>query len=282
MMQLTSALDEIRQIWPQVFAVDLARYLIGAGSVSLLIWGVFRSRLARRKIRSGVPGIGQIWREVGYSLVTVCIFASVGTIIVLGAMHGVLPVYTNVSDYGWPYLLASLALMIVAQDAYFYWVHRLMHHIPWLWRVHATHHRSYNPTPWTAYAFDPGEALIHGLFTPVFLAIVPVHVGVLFAFTAHMMLRNAIGHCGYEVFPKGWVDHPVLGLVTSVTHHDMHHPHAPRNFGLYFTWWDRWMGTEHHDYRATARLLTQETNTAGDGPEPTAVHAREVAGASAR
>ena len=25
---------------------------------------------------------------------------------------------------------------------------------------------------------------------------------------------------------------------------------APYNFGLYFTWWDRWMGTENPNYHA--------------------------------
>lgn len=252
MMEFAPILDEFRHIWPHVFAGDLARYLIGAGSVFLLIWVIFRSRLVHRKIRGSVPPIGQIRREIGYSLLTVCIFASVGTTIALGARYGVLPVYTEVSSYGWLYFFASLALMIVAHDAYFYWVHRLMHRIPLLWRVHVAHHRSHNPTPWAAYAFDPGEALIHALFMPVFVAIVPMHVGGLFVFTAHMILRNAVGHCGYELFPGGWASHPVLGQVTTVTHHDMHHEQAPRNFGLYFTWWDRWMGTEHPEYRRRA------------------------------
>lgn len=37
-----------------------------------------------------------------------------------------------------------------------------------------------------------------------------------------------------------------------VTHHDMHHANGNSNFGLYFTWWDRLMGTEHQDYVARA------------------------------
>lgn len=37
-----------------------------------------------------------------------------------------------------------------------------------------------------------------------------------------------------------------------VTHHDMHHTSGNSNFGLYFTWWDRMMGTEHPQYLAKA------------------------------
>ena len=249
MPDLSSIFNEARNIWPYVFVNDLARYLIGAGSVFLLVWVIFRSRLAARKIRTGVPPVNQMWREIGHSLITICIFASVGTALGIGAMHGWFTIYSDVSLYGWPHLIGSLVVMIIVQDAYFYWAHRLMHRVPLFWKLHVTHHRSHNPTPWSAYSFDPGEALIHALFMPLFVAVVPMHIGALFAFTAHMMLRNAIGHCGYELFPKGWADRPILGLVTMVTHHDMHHAHAPRNFGLYFTWWDRLMGTEHPDYR---------------------------------
>ncbi|MBA3838282.1 MAG: sterol desaturase family protein, partial [Zymomonas sp.] len=32
------------------------------------------------------------------------------------------------------------------------------------------------------------------------------------------------------------------------THHDLHHTEGRYNFGLYFTWWDRLMGTEHPRY----------------------------------
>ena len=41
---------------------------------------------------------------------------------------------------------------------------------------------------------------------------------------------------------------PILKQFTTVTHHDMHHESARGNYGFYFTWWDRWMGTEHKDY----------------------------------
>ena len=36
--------------------------------------------------------------------------------------------------------------------------------------------------------------------------------------------------------------------ITTVTHHDLHHAQAGWNYGLYFTWWDRMMGTEHPRY----------------------------------
>jgi sterol desaturase/sphingolipid hydroxylase (fatty acid hydroxylase superfamily) len=256
MDDMAPLINQYLAFWPTVLTADLVRYLVGAGGVFLTIWLVLRRPLAGRKIRVQTPPTRQMWSEFGHSMLTVAIFASVGTGIALGKLHGVLPIYIDVPEYGRPYFFASLLLMIVAHDAYFYWAHRLMHRWRWLWRLHATHHRSHNPTPWAAYSFDPGEALIHALFMPAFVALVPMHVGALFLFTAHMMLRNAIGHCGYELCPRGWANHPILGLVTTTTHHDMHHEHGPRNFGLYFTWWDRWMGTEHPDFRCRFEEVT--------------------------
>jgi sterol desaturase/sphingolipid hydroxylase (fatty acid hydroxylase superfamily) len=37
-------------------------------------------------------------------------------------------------------------------------------------------------------------------------------------------------------------------LKTTSTHHNMHHQLFNGNYALYFTWWDKWMGTEFKDY----------------------------------
>ena len=46
---------------------------------------------------------------------------------------------------------------------------------------------------------------------------------------------------------------PRFDWLTTVTHHDLHHSESRWNFGLYFTWWDRWMGTEHPRYKEEFR-----------------------------
>ena len=66
-------------------------------------------------------------------------------------------------------------------------------------------------------------------------------------FMLHQIARNTIGHSGYELMPA-WKGRPMFDWITSTTHHDLHHGQAGWNYGLYFTWWDRLMGTEHPDY----------------------------------
>jgi sterol desaturase/sphingolipid hydroxylase (fatty acid hydroxylase superfamily) len=54
------------------------------------------------------------------------------------------------------------------------------------------------------------------------------------------------------------VDSP-LDLMTTTTHHDMHHQQFNGNYGLYFTWWDRWMGTEFPEYKVAFHQAITET-----------------------
>jgi Delta7-sterol 5-desaturase len=127
-------------------------------------------------------------------------------------------------------------------------MHRAIHHRRLFRRVHRRHHVSRTPTPWAAYSFSGSEALLEAVFLPLYLLLVPMHLGTIIVFTLHQIFRNAVGHAGVELMPRGFSRHPLTGWLTTTTHHDLHHSEGRWNFGLYFTHWDRWMGTEHPDY----------------------------------
>ncbi|SPH24792.1 hypothetical protein DEA8626_03829 [Defluviimonas aquaemixtae] len=253
-------LSTLAGLYSGVFAEDLARYVIAAGGTHLAVNLAFGPALAHRRVRDEPrPGTRQIAREVAASLRTVVIFAAFGTTIAAGAQAGLLPVYLHIADYGPAWLAVSLALLIVGHDTWFYWSHRLLHH-PRLFRpLHRLHHRSHNPTAFTAYSFNFGEAFVHATYLPLALAVIPAHPLVIFLFTAHMILRNAIGHCGTELFPATRDGRPLLDWLTTVTHHDLHHENGRCNLGLYFTWWDRFCGTEHPAYLARFRAALGRT-----------------------
>lgn len=238
--------------YPSWFAFDFSRYLIGAGSVYLLVNVLLSRTLKNRKIRGKTPRTRQMLREFKSSALAAATFSLSGFIIDIGVRTGTISFYGDIATYGLGYFIGSLLLLIVAHDAYFYWTHRLLH-LPRIMRIgHSEHHKSINPTPWTAYSFNVIEAAVHAAFLPMILLILPMHGLAVFLFLTHMIIRNAVGHSGYELFPRSWAVHPLLGNITMVTHHDMHHASGNHNFGLYFTWWDRMMGTEHPQYLAKA------------------------------
>ena len=250
MLDQTTPLELALRVYPSVLQHDLFRYLIGAGGTFLVINVLLAGLLAGRKIRREQVGRAQMVIEVLASLRTVLIFSLVGLCITLAARYGWLNVYADPSARGWSYFAFNVVVLIVAHDAWFYWTHRLMHRPRFFRLFHRLHHRSNNPTPWTSYSFDVAEAVVNAIYLPLVLLLMPTSVLAAFIFTAHMMLRNAIGHCGYEVFPARSDGRPLFGWLTTVTHHDLHHARAGTNFGFYFTFWDRIMGTEDRDYHA--------------------------------
>jgi len=243
-------IDAVAQRAPISLKIEMVRYLTGSVGVFLVVWVLLGHALRNRKIRKPTPRARQIRRELLYSAATVFMFMLMGVFVYEGAAGGVFKFYSDVGTYGWGYLVFSIVLLALFHDAYFYWTHRAIHH-PKLFRYfHVTHHRSHNPTPFTAYSFDPGEAAINFMVIPLFTLIVPTHDIATLVYMWFMIVRNAAGHSGYELMPKGWTRNPILNLSTTITHHDMHHEKMTGNFGLYFTWWDKWMGTEHKEYMA--------------------------------
>lgn len=252
---LAEALAAFPDIWPIIFTIDLMRYVVFAGAAAALLW--LCARADRRRIQTRRATAEDRRREIGYSLLTALIFSFNGFFLIWVLQATGLTAFVEGSP-AWQVILGAIAL-IVAHDAWFYWMHRALHLRRFFRLAHITHHRSLTPTPWAAYAFAPAEAMVEAIFLPIFLLLVPTDGLAVMIFLMHMMARNVLGHLGHEILPRGWVDCPLTHWITTPTHHDLHHAHGRWNYGLYFTWWDRLMGTEHPHYRDRFRAA------AGDG-----------------
>jgi Sterol desaturase len=248
--------------WPAIFAFDLGRYLLTAMVISGVLLLIPAGAVALRRVRDRLPRANQRWHELRHSVVATGVFSLVGLGVYHGAQHGLFRVYSQPAQYGWMYWAASLVLVIVAHDAYFYWAHRWMHRPSVFRRAHRTHHLSVAPTQWAAYSFSVSEAALQAAFLPLFLLVVPTHSTVLLIWMAHQVVRNVAGHCGVELEPRAWLATWWGRWFTTTLHHDMHHEHGRYNYGLYFAWWDRWCGTEHPDYR---RRLASLLSSIEDG-----------------
>ena len=243
-------------VWPAILGAHLLLIVVPAGVAFLCLWTWKGNPLRHRKIQPGFAPSHAIRREIRYSLLTALVFALNGVFIYVSMAKGWSLTYTQVADYGWLYGVFSLAATIVLHDAYFYWTHRLMHHPLLFERFHRLHHESHSPSPWAAYAFAPMEAVVQAMFLTILIFVLPLHVTVIYLFMIHMIVRNVIGHSGFELFPRGVPAHAVFGVFTTCTHHDLHHSSRGSNYGLYFTWWDRLAGTEHPNYREAFYRVT--------------------------
>ncbi len=260
MTSFDSFLQVFVAVWPVILTIDLSRYLVAAGVLTFIL-AVFQRTLAHRRIQPQRATAADLRREITFSLLTVLIFSLVGFGVFAGSHHGVFHVYRG--DLPTPgRLLLEISVIVVLHDAYFYWTHRAMHH-RWLFRrFHRLHHLSRTPTPWAAYAFAPLEAIVEAGILPLAALLLPMHELTVLTFVTHMIVRNVIGHAGIELFPRWWLRVPLLRALTTTTHHDLHHAHGRYNYGLYFTWWDRWLGTTHPQYQQRFEALTQRRTIA--------------------
>lgn len=251
----TTLLATAREIFVGSFLFDLARYLIAASLIATVVWVLRRTRWASRKIQRREASRADFLREVSASVRTILVYTVLAVPTVWAFRHGHLHEYGGAVT---PLVFAGyLTAILLAHDTWFYWTHRAMH-TPRLFKAfHRFHHLTVTPTAWTAYSFAIPEAAMMYLFMPVWFVLVPTPVPVIFTFLAVMILRNAMGHAGLELHPRGWASLPVLKWVTTTTHHDMHHGTSfNHNYGFYFTWWDKLMGTEHPDYVKTFDRVT--------------------------
>lgn len=263
MTQATDLSELFIQVWPTIFVLDLFRYLIAA-SVLALVLSIFSAQLARRRIQPERATRQDVKREITYSLSTVLLFSLVGFAVYSGSQAGLFRIYSGEFPSVGRFLI-EFVVIVLLHDTYFYWAHRLMH-TRWLFRrVHRLHHKSRTPTPWAAYAFAPAEAILEAGILPVSALLIPMHELTVLLFVTHMIMRNVVGHAGIELFPSWWLRAPLLRRLTTTIHHDLHHSHGGYNFGLYFTWWDRWMNTEHPEYEN--RFNTVAANTSGSEQE---------------
>jgi Delta7-sterol 5-desaturase len=228
-----------------------SRYFIVAGIFFLLFYILLRPLKRARKIQQRFPKLDDYAREIGYSVITISIFAFVPLLILhfpFISRHTYF--YTRIEQHGWLYFFLAFPIMFLVHDTYFYWMHRLMHHKKLFKTFHLVHHKSTNPSPWAAYAFHPLEAIVEAGIFPLFLFTMPIHSFHLFIFFFVMIVYNVYGHLGYELYPRGFNKHWLGKWINTSINHNQHHQHFKGNYGLYFTVWDRLMGTIRSDYDA--------------------------------
>lgn len=231
-----------------ILTVVFLRYLFLASAAFLTFYVIKRQSWRFKKIQWKFPVLQDYTREFLSSVLTSIIFAFVGYIVFLTPVSSYTQTYFKIDQHGWLYLVISVVVTIFLHDAYFYWMHRLMHQkqlFPW---VHRVHHISTNPSPWAAFAFHPLEAVVEAGIIILVAFLYPIHPLAIGIFLLFMMIYNVYGHLGYELYPRGFSTSKIGRWINTSVNHNMHHQYFNGNYGLYFLFWDRWMGTLRPDY----------------------------------
>jgi len=142
----------------------------------------------------------------------------------------------------WP-LVPQLVLALVLADLGHYWIHRLAHEAPLLWRLHATHHSPTRLYWFNASRFHPLD--LFAIFTVEFAPLLMLGIGerALVAFLLFRSLYGQIQHCNIAFRIPGALN----WLFSSHELHRWHHAPNPRegntNYGAVVSCWDLLFGT---------------------------------------
>lgn len=158
---------------------------------------------------------------------------------------GIIPTWIVISSF-------TLVLFILDDFSRFY-LHRLLHRIPWLWRFHKAHHSATNLTPLTVLRTHPVEALlfsfrgfiVHALSIGIFffyfgeqVALYQFFGASIFVFLFHLLgsnLRHSHVYLGYWLGLEKWLISPAQHQI----HHSKESVHFDCNFGAVLAIWDR-------------------------------------------
>lgn len=232
----------IIQLWLLLVLVLTIRYALVAGIPYLWLYEFGSAKYMDFKLQRNFPSKHQIVSEIKYSVITFCIYSSGIGLFVFWLKNGYTRNYIDIAEYGMGYFLISIVIMIVMHDTYSYWIHRLMHHKTIFKYTHLLHHKFKNPSPWSAFAFHPLESILTMGIIPIIIFTIPWHNLALVVFITWMIFYDTFVHLGYN-----FKQLKLFKFQNTPLDHDVHHRNSKYNFGLYFTFWDRLMGTYNHE-----------------------------------
>ena len=244
-----------------MFLTVVLRYVLIAGSFYLLFYVIDPNDLRRRKIFQEPHDLRQYRKEILWSIFTSLLFALAGSGMVLLWQLGYTSVYVEIGDYPLWWMPVSFLIAAFIHETYYYWLHRWMHRPRVYKLIHQIHHDSHITSPWTSFSFHPGEGILQSLIIPLIVVFLPMHYWTIVALLSFMTVTSAINHSNVEIYPKGFYKHWLGQWFIGATHHSLHHTQYKRNYGLYFTFWDKWMKTESEKYAIKFKEYTGEHNS---------------------
>jgi sterol desaturase/sphingolipid hydroxylase (fatty acid hydroxylase superfamily) len=152
-----------------------------------------------------------------------------------------------------PSIIAQNLLFIFVIGFFDYWIHRLMHKVPWMWEIHKYHHSATEMSVVTARRDSILVVPVATFFKAIPFAVLgiprayAVFAGIV---SAHAMLIHSELDWDFGWFGR-WLlisphDHHV--------HHSMDEKHLDKNFAFLLPIWDQIFGTFYVERDEVARI----------------------------
>lgn len=169
------------------------------------------------------------------------IYFSVITEIMIKAKSQQLGLLNSVAMPDWLKIVFGILIL----DFTLYVWHRLNHVVPILWRFHRIHHSDMNMDVSTASRFHIGELLMSGLLRMMVVYSFGIFFIIYMLFEIMVNLSIQFHHSSIKInpiFEKFWLLFFVPPSMHRV-HHSVKIKERNANYGVLFSFWDRFLGT---------------------------------------
>jgi lathosterol oxidase len=223
--------DSLLVSWVTLMVAAIVVYFALSGLSYLVVYVLGRRRFHPSYVADGVQNRRAMRLSIVGVLGNVTLAMPVQALIASGHSQ----IYWTVSAAGVPWMVASVVLYVAFVDTAIYWTHRTMH-TDFLYRhVHRYHHEWQVPNSWTSMAFHPLDSFALALPVHLFAFLVPLNGYVYLVMQGVMSLWSVGSHDRVALVRFRWFNY--------VDNHTLHHWLYRCNYGQFFTFWDRVMGT---------------------------------------
>jgi sterol desaturase/sphingolipid hydroxylase (fatty acid hydroxylase superfamily) len=201
-------------------------------------------------------GDRDLWRDIGHFVLYAQVGGLAAQVLFIGGVTALLEPFALPSL--WPAtspIVVQVLLVMLLGDALEYWLHRLSHMVPALWRIHAIHHM-----PTRLHMLKAGRHhvlyfLLRGLivWTPLLLLGAPPEL-IVWQFVAVAITGN-VAHANIDLRIPRFMQRLLVTPQFHRIHHSADMKEGNSNFGVMLPVWDRLFGT-HIDPVTTEVLAT--------------------------
>lgn len=136
-------------------------------------------------------------------------------------------------------MAAAMAFIIL--DLTIYFQHRLMHHVPWLWRLHRIHHTDTALDVSSGTRFHPIEIVLSMMIKIATVIVIGASPFVVLAFEIVLSSFSLVTHANIAIPER--LDRALRWVFVTPDMHRIHHSvfseeHC-RNYSFHLSWWDR-------------------------------------------
>ena len=140
---------------------------------------------------------------------------------------------------------ALVPVSVILLDCAIYWQHRLLHHIPLLWRLHRVHHADTGFDVTTAVRFHPVEIALSMVIKLGLIALFGIPALAVLIFEILLSAGALFTHANIRL-PATFERRLRWVFVTPEMHrihHSVHKDETNSNFGFHLSLWDRVFGS---------------------------------------